>query len=211
LLDQVLPLVMSHQGWCVLHAAAVAGPCGGAAFLGATGLGKSTMAASLAAAGLSAVTDDTLILTAASDGSVTGHPAYPSMRVWPETADAIFGPGYRHDGRVSEFNDKVRVGRSGGLEFVASGAPLRVLYLLSPDAGTGAPRVEAIPPRDRLMEVVRHAFVLDWQDTGRLRAAFETVSRVAARVRIRRLRFRHEYDDLPALRGVILNDLRQVA
>jgi hypothetical protein len=37
LLDQVMPLVLAHQGWCVLHAAAVSGPAGGAAFLGTTG------------------------------------------------------------------------------------------------------------------------------------------------------------------------------
>jgi hypothetical protein len=211
LLDQVLPLVLSHRGWCVLHAAAVAGPTGAAAFLGAAGQGKSTMTASLAAAGMSAVTDDTLILSAAADGHVTGHPAYPSIRMWPETAHAILGPGYRHDGRVSEFNDKVRVGPSAGIEFVTAAAPLRVLYVLAPDAETGTPRVESIAPRDRVIEVVRHAFVLDWQGTIRLRTAFDTVSRVVDRVAIRRLRFRHDYGDLPAVRDVILEDLRHAA
>lgn len=211
LLDQVMPLVLSHQGWCVLHAAAVASATGGAAFLGSTGQGKSTMAASLASAGLAAITDDTLILTEASNGVVTGHPAYESIRMWPETARELFGPTYRDEGRVSELNDKVRVGRSGGLDFVRTGAPLRALYVLTPDDGVDAPRIEAIPPRDRVIEVVRHAFVLDWKAADRLRDAFDAVSRIVNRVAIRRLRFRHDYAELPAVRQIIVEDVRNAA
>jgi hypothetical protein len=211
LLDQVMPLVLAHQGWCVLHAAAVAGPAGGAAFLGTTGQGKSTMTASLASSGLAAITDDTLILSPGTSEGVTGHPAYASLRVWPDTAEAVLGTSFRHEGRVSEFNDKVRIGSGGGLDFVSSGAPLRILYVLSPDSEAGAPRVQAISPRDRLIEVVRHAFVLDWKGTDRLRAAFDAVSRVVDRVSVRRLRFRHDYAELPAVREVILDDLRRAA
>jgi hypothetical protein len=211
LLDQVMPLVLSHQGWCVLHAAAVAGATGGVAFLGSSGRGKSTMAASLAVAGLAAITDDTLILTEAPNSVVTGHPAYESIRMWPEAARALFGPAYRDQGRVSELNDKVRLGRSGGLNFVTSGSPLRVLYVLTPDDAVDAPVVEEIPPRDRVIEVVRHAFVLDWNAADRLRLAFDRLSRIVSRVPVRRLRFRHDYAELPAVRQTIEEDLRDVA
>ena len=211
LLDQVMPLVLSHQGWCVLHAAAVAGATGGVAFLGSTGHGKSTMAASLASTGLAAITDDTLILTEGSTGVVTGHPAYESIRMWPETAQALFGPAYRHEGRVSDLNDKVRLGRSGGLDFVSAGSPLRVLYVLTPDDAVDVPRVESIPPRDRVVEVVRHAFVLDWKATDRFREAFDTVARVVNRVTVRRLRFRHDYAELSAVRQTIVDDMQDAA
>jgi hypothetical protein len=208
LLDQVLPLVLAHQGWCVLHAAAIATRSGAAAFVGSAGLGKSTMTASFARAGLPAIADDTLILTAGPGGNVVVHPAYPSLRVWPDTADAVAGPDYRDDGRVSEFNDKVRVGQSAGFEFATAGAALRAIYMLTPDADAGAPAIEAIPPRDRILEIVRHAFVLDWKGIDRLRAAFETVSRVADGVAVRRLRFRHDYAGLPAVRRAVLEDLQ---
>ena len=211
LLDQVMPLVLAHQGWCVLHAAAVAAPGGAAAFLGATGFGKSTIAASLASTGLRAITDDTLIVSAPPDKPVVGHAAYPSIRVWPETASTVLGPEYRHDGRVSEFNDKVRVGAASGLEFVTAGTPLHALYVLTPDPAAHVPRVETIPPRDRVIEVVRHAFVLDWEGADRLRAAFERLSRVIDRVSVRRLRFRHAYAELPAVRQTILDDLQHAA
>jgi hypothetical protein len=209
LLDQVLPLVLAHQGWCVLHAAAVVTSAGGAAFLGNAGYGKSTLTASLAATGQAALTDDTLILTVQPGRPVMGHLAYPSIRMWPESAHAIGGAGYRHDGRVSELNDKVRVGPAGGFEFAASDAALRVLYVLTPDPTAGHPYVEEIPPRERVMDVVRHTFVLDWQDTDRLRSGFDAVTRIVDRVAVRRLRFRHDYADLPAVRRAVLDDLCQ--
>jgi hypothetical protein len=131
--------------------------------------------------------------------------------MWPETAQAVFGPSYRHDGRVSEFNEKVRLGPAGGLEFVSAGTPLHTFYVLAPDPNIDAPRVETIAPRDRIMEVVRHAFVLDWKGPDRLRAAFEAVSQVVNRVAVRRLRFRHDYAELAALRQGILEDLRRAA
>jgi hypothetical protein len=206
-----MPLVLAHQGWCVLHAAAIAASGGAAAFLGATGYGKSTIAASLASTGLRVITDDTLIISAPPDKPVTGHAAYPSIRVWPETAGTILGPTFRHDGRVSEFNDKVRVGAASGLEFVTAGVPLHALYVLTPDPAARVPRVETIPPRDRVIEVVRHAFMLDWEGADRLRAAFDRLSRVVNRTSVRRLRFRHDYAELPAVRQVILDDLRHAA
>jgi hypothetical protein len=181
------------------------------AFLGATGYGKSTIAASLAATGLRAITDDTLILSAPPDSAVMGHAAYPSIRVWPDTATTILGPGYRHDGRVSEFNEKVRVGAASGLEFVVSGVPLQAVYVLTPDSSAAVPGIEAIPPRDRVIEVVRHAFMLDWEGADRLRAAFDRLSRVVNRVTVRRLRFRHHYSELPAVRRAVLDDWRHAA
>jgi hypothetical protein len=211
LLDQVLPLMLSHQGWCVLHAAAVETPEGAAAFLGSAGRGKSTMTASLAAAGLAAITDDTLMLTAPVNGPVTAHPAYPSLRMWPESAEAVFGRAFTSDGRVSDLNDKVRIGPSGGLHFCGSAMPLRTLYVLTPDTEIDCPRIEAISPRDRVMEVVRHSFVLDWKRTDGLRSGFAALGRVADRVAVRRLRFRHDYGELATLRKMVLEDLRHAA
>jgi hypothetical protein len=211
LLDQVMPLVLSHQGWCVLHAAAVETPEGAAAFLGSAGRGKSTMTASLAAAGLAAITDDTLMLTAPVNGPVTAHPAYPSLRMWPESAEAVFGRAFTSDGRVSDLNDKVRIGPSGGLHFCGSAMPLRTLYVLTPDTEIDCPRIEAISPRDRVMEVVRHSFVLDWKRTDGLRSGFAALGRVADRVAVRRLRFRHDYGELATLRKMVLEDLRHAA
>jgi hypothetical protein len=206
LLDQVLPLVLVQRGWCVLHGGAVAGTCGAAAFIGPAGHGKSTLTASLASAGLRALTDDTLILSSGSRGHAAVHPAYPSIRVWPETAAAVLGARIASR-RVSDLNDKVRVS-AGRLEFGREAVRLRVLYLLAPDDTPGPPRAEPIAPRDRVMELVRHAFVLDWDRAERLSALFDTLVRLASDVPVRRLRFSHDYAALPALHRVVLDEVR---
>lgn len=54
-LDQVVPLVLSRQGKLVVHASAVLTPSGVVAFLGHSGWGKSTLAASFAQAGVPGV------------------------------------------------------------------------------------------------------------------------------------------------------------
>src|SRR4030095_9116966 len=63
-LDQVLPLVLSHRGVTVLHASAFAGSRGAVALIGATGVGKSTLAASFGTNGWPVIADDALVLRA---------------------------------------------------------------------------------------------------------------------------------------------------
>ena len=62
LVHQMLPLVMSRRGRCVLHASAVSWRGRVVGFVGRTGSGKSTMAAACASLGAAVVTDDSLVL-----------------------------------------------------------------------------------------------------------------------------------------------------
>jgi len=61
-LDQVLPLALSHQGQVALHASAVVVGGRAVAFVGESGKGKSTLAASLATQGHPLLADDCLVL-----------------------------------------------------------------------------------------------------------------------------------------------------
>jgi hypothetical protein len=207
LIDQVLPLALSHQGELVLHAGAVATASAAVAFLGATGRGKSTMTASLAARGLSAISDDTLILSFDAEGRMLAHPTYPSLRMWPDTATAVLTGGWSGSGRVSDFNDKVRVGSAGGLDFGAAASPLAAIYLLTPDDAVRRPAIEPLPSRERVLELIRHAFVLDWRLPHALRDRFDRLATIATHVPVRRLRFRHDYDALALAHRLILDDI----
>ena len=57
-LNQVLPLALARQGMLVLHASAVEIGDSAVAFIGASGMGKSTLAASFATNGFRFLTDD---------------------------------------------------------------------------------------------------------------------------------------------------------
>jgi hypothetical protein len=66
-LNQVLPLALSMQGKLVFHASAVEIGDGAIAFMGESGKGKSTLAASFATSGYRFLTDDGLIVEAGND------------------------------------------------------------------------------------------------------------------------------------------------
>ena len=88
-LDQVLPLVVNGPGKLVVHASAVASPYGAIAFLGRTGYGKSTLAASFSRRGFPMMTDDCLLLEE-DKGRLFAVPSYPGLRLWPETVSELF-------------------------------------------------------------------------------------------------------------------------
>jgi hypothetical protein len=67
-LNQVLPLALSLQGKRVFHASAVEALTGALVFLGESGRGKSTLAASFALAGHRFLTDDALLLEPKAGG-----------------------------------------------------------------------------------------------------------------------------------------------
>ena len=89
LLNQVIPLVLSHLGKTILHTSACLGSGGVMAFMGMTGSGKSTLAASFALRGLPIITDDCL-LAEEQAGMVRCVASYPGSRLWDESIGALF-------------------------------------------------------------------------------------------------------------------------
>ncbi|MBK9316712.1 MAG: hypothetical protein IPM55_21055 [Acidobacteria bacterium] len=89
LLDQVLPRLLSHQGRLMVHASAVLTSKGIIAFLGDTGWGKSTLAASLVQPGVSLMTDDCLSITEI-EGTLFGIPAYTGLRLLPDSLGRLY-------------------------------------------------------------------------------------------------------------------------
>ena len=86
LLGMVYTLWLEQRGVPVLHgSAAVVGGIG-AAFLTASGAGKSSLAAACVHAGHALLTEDLLAL----DGTA-GRPGYPMLRLWPEQAKRFVG------------------------------------------------------------------------------------------------------------------------
>lgn len=191
LLDQVVPIVMSHRGRVVLHASAVATRAGAVAFVGPAGAGKSTLACSFARADTPVVSDDALVLQQ-QRGAWLAAPSYPGVRVWRGGA-------------------KQRLTPSDGVPFSNCRAPLRRVYVLDGVKGLrGSPaRVEPLPARDSMMALIEYAFVLDTEDRERLAAHFSRVAAAAAALDVRRLVYRRSTRALPAVRDAVLADLER--
>jgi len=92
LLHPVFTLALLQRGEFMLNAAAIAVGGKTIAFAGPSAVGKSTVAALLAARGHRVVADGLLRLTIAPDGTVLGHPQAPWLLLWPDAIEAL-APG----------------------------------------------------------------------------------------------------------------------
>lgn len=211
-LDQVIPMVLSHQGKLVLHGSAVVIDGEAVAFLGVAGQGKSTLAASFCRQGHPLLTDDCLLLEE-SGGQLLATPSYPGLRLWSDVIPNLFEEQPMLP-QVAHYTEKKRLGTEGGqLHFCLQPIPLGRLYVLdSPVEYRDRRRVgiSCIPRQDGFMELVKAAFRLDITDKERLRKQFERLSCVITSFPVRLLSFPHDFTILSAVRKAILEDLKEI-
>ncbi len=205
LLNQVIPLVLSHLGSLVLHAAACATPWGAVAFVGTTGMGKSTLAAALGLRGLSILTDDCLLVEE-QNGAVMSIPSYPGIRLWPESVSALFReePALQP---LAHYTEKRR------LLFEQpppeAPVPLAGVYVLShpPKRKRAAVVIEPLRTSEALLEVIKHTFQLDSTGGPQLRHTFRQYEWLAKSVPFFKLTYPRRHEHLPAVTTGILNHL----
>ena len=205
LLDQVMPLVLSRTEPVVLHASGVLTEFGAIAFVGRTGEGKSTLAASFARNGCPMLSDDCLVLR--SDCQCwTATATYPGVRLWPSTLDALL---YRetptHD--IAHYINKRRVNNCEIVPHSSGPAALRALFMLC--YSEGEPSITRHRPASATMALIAYAYNLDITDTAFLRQQFGTVSDIAAKVPVFELRYPRDFATLGRVRQVILKQLKE--
>ena len=206
-LNQVMPLALSRQGKLVLHGSAVDIGGQGIAFLGESGRGKSTLAASFATEGRRFLTDDGLQLVWV-DGHCMILPSHPSIRLWEDSQDALVGESVAMAPAVS-FTSKSRLLAGPGIAFCDEARPLRRLFILG-EGEVETPTIEPLRPAEALIELVKHSFLLDIEARDMLAQHFDDLSRLAALPICYRLDYRRSYEALPSVgEAVIRHTLEQ--
>ena len=211
LLDQVLPLVLNYTGKEALHGSAVVTSHGACAFVGLTGTGKSTLAASFLSAGYSVLTDDCVVLDT-RDERIVVVPAYPSLRLWDDAMTALFGStGFCAP--VAHYTPKQRFTAALAASTDATPAtPLARIYVL----GTGTSGqtesssttvISAMPEREALITLLSLAFKLDILDQQRLTRELDFLQLLVTQIPVRRLTVPDSLAALPAIQDAILHDL----
>ena len=205
-LDQVMPPLLNLRGTESLHASAVRTPSGACAFVGPSGGGKSTLAASFHVAGHPVLSDDCLILKEDSD-HISVEPAYPGLRLWDDSRGAFFG-NTLPTLPVSQYTSKQRISTSESN--IGEFFPLRGIYSLRRHARRTRrtdPVIEPLSIRDAFMELVEFAYRLDLSDQAMILRQMRVLERVALEIPVRRLRLPDDLGALPAAREMILQDL----
>ena len=115
-LNQVVPLALSRQGKLMLHGSSVDVDGQGVAFVGVSGRGKSTLAASFATEGRRFLSDDGMHLEWA-DTQFQIIPSHPSVRLWEDSQDGAGRVGSTPMAPAIDFTTKARLLAGGDLAY----------------------------------------------------------------------------------------------
>ncbi|TSA11704.1 MAG: hypothetical protein D4R74_12635 [Betaproteobacteria bacterium] len=207
-LDQVVPPLLNLRGREALHASAIRTPGGACAFIGASGQGKSTLAAAFHLLGHAVLSDDCLLIKDDAD-SVQVEPAYAGLRLWDDSRDVLFG-NTRSTLPVSQYTSKKRVSTPESNTDEPGFVPLRCIYSLRRHEDPGAtniPLIEPVSMRDAFMELVEFSFRIDLTDQAMILRQMRVLERVAREVPVMRLRLPGGLSALPAACQTILRNL----
>ena len=210
LLGPVLGFVLRLRGVTCLHASAVAIHGRAVALVGPSGSGKSTTAAAFARSGFAILTDD--VLAFKDEGTrFNVQPAYPRVRLWPRSVEALFGsvdalplitPGWN-----KRFLDLS--GRHCG--FQHEPLPLAAVYFLAErSAGPEVPRIVEIGARDGLMSLVANTYTSYLLDKQLRAAEFDLLGRLVQSTPLRRVTPSTDFGRITELCELITEDCLQL-
>lgn len=200
-LNQVMPLALSRQFKLVLHGSAIEVDGSAIAVLGASGRGKSTLAASFATNGYRFLTDDGLQLECIN-GTYLAQPNHPSIRLWNDSRVALI-PADTPAAPSVDYTPKARL-LPGGEMFCNHQRSLRAIYFLG-EGGAESVSIEPLGGKDAIMEMVRHSFLLDINERDVLVHHFGQLSGLAKSGNFFRLDYPRQYDYLPEVRAAIVS------
>jgi len=176
LTGNVLASVLTLQGECVLHASGVRANGRTLAILGASGVGKSTLAALFCAAGAKLVSDD-LLRIASNGGPPRCYTGTAQIRLRPgavELADVFCFAGQEltADGRLAVTPEQTE----------APSSELDAVLIPSPSRRARSLRVRRLTQKEALVSLVSYPRVLGWQESAPVRRHFQVCAEIAERV-----------------------------
>lgn len=201
--DQVLPRLISQDGEFVLHSGAVQSGDGAILLLGASGLGKSTLATSFHRDGWSLIGDDAVIISA---GEVpTAEAIYASLRLFPDSIAALLPEDVAFE-EIAHYSDKQRVSVSIVTDNEPTSVPIRAIFVLNKPSLTEID-ITRLSIADSCMAILENSFALDPTDAERARHRLVSASDLAKRVPAFSLSYPRNYALLPDVRSAILSEL----
>ena len=203
LFDQLVPRIRSHEGHLVAHAAALRHGTGAILLMGASGKGKSTLAAALALLGCDLLGDDAVIISI-NEQRVMATAIYPSLRLLPDSAQALFGQSYKSS-PTAHYTSKLRVAYDL-TEGLPSRLPVRGIFVLAgSDPEASEVTINSLNPSRVCMQLIQESFALDPSDTARAAQRLAIASRVAETVPAFELNYPRNYGRLKEVGRAVMD------
>lgn len=205
LLGPVLGFVLRCRGTTCLHASAVAIGDRAVALVGASGAGKSSMAAAFAQQGYSVLSDDVVALSDVGERFEI-QPAYPRVRLWPNSAELLFGSADALP-RLTPTWEKRFLELSGPYRFQRSALPLAAIYVIGERADSGPEAtVEKISQRAALVELVTNTYTNYLLNPSQRAQEFEILWRLVKQTPTRLLRPGRDFGSIKDTCSKIVDD-----
>ncbi len=198
--NQLVPLALSRQGRPTFHASVVTVPGGAVAFLGRTGMGKSTLAASFALNESAFLTDDALLVEEIDNGCLA-LPSHASLRLWQDSARILVGESGLLAERIS-YSSKARLLAGDALAFSNESQRLLAAFLLERN-GSSEVAIRSLTGSERHMAWLGNSFLLDIEDSELLARHFDWTHRIAAIVPTFALDYPRDYGMLTEVRDAV--------
>ena len=213
LLGPILGFVLRLRGTTCLHSSVICVDNRAVALAGPAGSGKSTTAAGFAKIGYSILADDVAALTEQGD-SFTVQPAYPHLRLWPNSVSILYG----HPGALPKlvpaslsWDKRYLSLSSNGNRFQQHPLPLAAIYILDERSDDpDAPFIEDMSPSHGTMALVANTYANYLLDRLLRAREFALLSRLASSIPLRRVVPHSDSALLPNLCQTILSDLRRI-
>ena len=202
-LGQVLSYCLLARGIEPLHATAIVVDGRAIAFLGDSGFGKSTLAATFLQRGHPLLTDDVLALEF-SGGNVWVRPGIARVKLNPDAADAVFGG--RRSIPMNSFTSKM-IFSLNDAQHGNRMAPLQALYVLPHKSSKSRILIRRLLGRSSFLPIVQNTFNDTVLHSDRLKQQFAFAARLASVIPIKRLSYPKRLDLLPAVADAILADV----
>lgn len=187
LLGSVIGMLCHQRGFFPLHASCVRIGNGAVAFCGASGSGKSTIAASLVKRGHPLLCDDITIVDPFAAGGPSVRPGIPRMRLWRDSLEAL-------DVSLDQLQrdrielEKYAVPSSEMGDFLTEAVPLRGVFLLRAAASPEMEGTAAMPTMETVIQLTEQVYRRRQAVAmGRKAALFQAAARIAAMVPVRSL------------------------
>ena len=206
LLSQVLSCALIKQGLEPLHATAVVIGGAAVALLGASGQGKSTLAAALVGAGGRVLTDDLLIVRQLG-GVMCGFPGPPRIKLFPQAARR-FLPNEAALAPMNPQTDKYIVALPPS-HVHNSPAPMHAFYVIDGIEGLDEQNLEVttVTGVSAYVELLTASFNKRLVGPERLRRQFSTAREWTARIPVKRVRYAWRLDALDGVVRAIVADV----
>lgn len=201
-LNQVVPLVQSRSSKLVFHGAAIVAKESAIAFVGVSGRGKSTLAASFGSNNYPFLTDDGLLIKKLDD---TYHvvPSHASVRLWDDSQLAILGSEAEFETPL-DYTSKLRFPANERMVHLQKPCKLHRIYFLG-DAVTGNIIITRLSHQKALLALINNSFLLDIEDKKILTEHFQQLSKLSALGIFYQLDYPRNYEELANVRQAILD------